>query len=153
MFTPRFRGIGTIVSGCSWKNGRWTGVVIQTPDAIVENCRIRNTWQEGVRMSFLGDFNEGPSPYNVLVRNCTVEKCNDGVVGNYRHSGDGRKTWANATAAPIRAVEVEGCAFRDIPGTAFRFNHSGDCRFRGNTFENVAETRSLTVCEDMDFDN
>ncbi len=50
-------------------------------------------------------------------------------------------------------MEVEGCAFRDIPGTALKFNHSGDCRFRGNTFENVAETRSLAVCEDMDFDN
>jgi hypothetical protein len=153
MFVPRFRGIGTIVSGCSWKNGRWTGVVIQTPDAIVENCHILNVWQEGVRMSFLGDFSEGPSPYNVLVRNCTVEKCGNGVVGHYRHSADGRKTWANATAAPIRAVEVVGCTFRDIPGTALKFDHSGDCRFHGNAFANVTNVQNLAVCEDTHFDN
>ncbi len=47
MLVPRFRGIGTVVSGCSWRNGRWTGVVIQTPDVIVENCRLVNLWQEG----------------------------------------------------------------------------------------------------------
>lgn len=152
MFVPRFRGIGTIVSGCSWKNGRWTGVVIQTPDVIVENCRIFNLWQEGVRMSFLGDFNEGPPPYNVLVRNCAVEKCRDGVVGRYRHSADGRRTWANATAAPIRGIEVENCAFRNLSGAAFAFDHSGDCRFRGNTFENVSAAPRLTVCEDMDLE-
>lgn len=152
VFAPRFRGIGTIVSGCSWKNGRWTGVVIQTPDVIVEDCRTCNVWQEGVRMSFLGDFGEGPPPYNVLVRNCTVERCRDGVVGHYRYSGDGRKTWANATAAPIRGIEVEGCAFRDISAVALEFNHSGDCRFRDNSFENAPSTPRLTVCEDMDFD-
>ncbi len=151
MFVPRFRGIGTIVSGCSWRNGRWTGVVIQTPDVIVENCRLFNVWQEGVRMSFLGDFNEGPSPYNVLVRNCVVEKCRDGIVGRYRHSGDGRKTWAKATAAPIRGIEVEGCEFHHLSGAAFAFNNSGDCRFRGNTFDNASASPRLAACEDMDF--
>ena len=151
VFTPRFRGIGTVVSGCSWRNGRWTGVVIQTPDVIVEDCRLYNLWQEGVRMSFLGDFSEGPSPYNVLVRNCTIEKCRDGVVGRYRHSGDGRKTWAKATAAPIRGVEVTGCVFRGIFGAAFAFDHSGDCRFHGNAFEDVAKDRRLEVCEEIEF--
>ena len=126
--------------------------MIQTPDVIVENCRTFNVWQEGVRMSFLGDFGEGPPPYNVLVRNCTVEKCRAGVVGHYRYSADGRKTWANAAAAPIRGVEVEGCAFRNLSGAALDFNHSADCRFRGNTFDNASATPRLSVCEDMDFD-
>ena len=134
MIAPRFRGIGTIVSGCSWKDGRWTGVVIQTPNVLVENCTFDNLWQEAVRMCFYGDWNEGIPPYNVMVRNCRVSDCGGGVITRYQHSSDGRKTWAKPVAAPIRAVEVTGCSFENTPRGALLFDFSEDCFFTDNRF-------------------
>ena len=149
MIAPRFRGIGTIVSGCSWKDGRWTGVVLQTPNALVENCTFDNLWQEAVRMCFFGDWNEGLPPYNVLVRNCRVSDCGGGVITRYQHSSDGRKTWAKPVASPIRAIDVTGCTFRNTPRGALVFACSGDCGFAGNVIEDGSRRTDFTACEEM----
>jgi len=149
MIAPRFRGIGTIVSGCTWKNGRWTGVVLQTPDALVENCEFDNIWQEAVRPCFYGDFNEGIPPYNVLIRNCRVRDCCSGVFCRYRHSADGRKTWAKPAVAPIRGIEVSGCDFRGTPLGAIVFEHAGDCRTSDNRFDGRGKDIVLNGCEEM----
>lgn len=149
MCAPRARGIGTIVSKCSWDSPRGT-VVIQVPNAIVEDCRISNPGVSGIRMSMLADFHEGPPPYNVLVRNCTIENVGQGVRSALRPAGTAPGI---PSTAPMRGIEVTGCTFRNVPEAAFDLKNTGDCRIYGNTFENAAATPRLAVCEDMDFDN
>lgn len=101
LYRPYTRGVGLVVSGCRFSSVRGTGVVAQCPDAIVENCWFEHI-NAGVELTARIDWQEGPAPYNAVVRNCRfrdVEK----DVSSVCHTVSGQ-----GTIEPVRAVTIEG---------------------------------------------
>lgn len=148
LYDPARAGIGTIVSGCTFRNGRLAGNVVQTSTALYESNVYFNV-AEGLRIGALGDCQEGPPPYNVLVRGCRFERTTVGLTAWLRMRGEGGKGWATVRCAPIRGIEVRDNSFCDIPDVAVKFRNAGDCRFKGNTFERAARHWLFETCEDM----
>lgn len=148
LYDPARDGIGTVVSGCTFRNGRLAGNVVQTSTALYENNVYVNLL-EGIRLGALGDCKEGPPPYNVLVRGCRFERTVVGLTGWFRmHTKE--KGWTrNFACAPLRGIDVYDNTFVDIPDVAVSFRNAGDCRFAGNTFERATRCWRFETCEDM----
>ena len=148
LYNPDRAGIGTVVSGCTFRNGRLAGNVVQTSTALYENNVYVNV-AEGLRIGALGDYAEGPPPYNVLVRGCRFERTTVGLTAWLRMRGKAGKGWGTVRCAPIRGIEVRGNVFDDIPETAVKFRNAGDCLFSGNEFSRTARRWQFETCEDM----
>lgn len=113
MYFPRQLGIGTVVSGCKFRNGRLAGLVIQSPCVLIENCTVEHIRDSGIRMGALGDYKEGPPPYNVLIRNCRISDCRTGITSWIRMFDPAKAVWSKELASPMRGIEIEGCKFGD----------------------------------------
>ncbi len=112
LYFPRQHGIGTIVSGCTIRNGRLAGLVLQSPCLLVEDCTFEHI-REGVRLGALGDYKEGPPPYNALIRNCRFSDCNTGVTSWMRMCDSTKTKWSKELTSPMRGIEIDGCRFDD----------------------------------------
>ena len=148
MCNPARVGIGTIVSGCVFRNGRLAGNVVQTSTALFEGNTYENL-HEGVRLGALGDYKEGPPPYNVLVRNCRFERTTTGLTAWLRMCDQAKTKWFEVKCAPIRGVDAVDNAFWGIGRTAVDFRNAGDCTFAGNRFEAVKEDWRFSACEEI----
>lgn len=113
LYFPRQYGIGTVVSGCTFRNGRLSGLVLQSPCLLVEDCTFEHIRDTGVRLGALGDYKEGPPPYNALIRNCRFSDCLVGVSSWMRMCDETKTKWSKDLASPMRGIEVEGCRFDD----------------------------------------
>ena len=145
---PDRSGVGTVVSGCTFRNGRLAGNVVQTSSSLFESNVYFNV-SEGVRIGALGDYKEGPPPYNVLVRGCRFERTEVGLTAWIRICDETKTKWYKVACAPIRGIDVRDNVFADIAGTAVSFRHAGDCRFDGNAFERTANRWHFETCENM----
>lgn len=146
-YEPRQQGIGTIISDCSWSNGRLAGCVLQSPNVILENTRFVNIFQ-GVRLGALGDYYEGPPPYNVLVRNCNFKNLQEGLTCWIRMMAP-KGGFETVRCAPIRALEVVDNTFTAISRCAVDIKHTGDSKFARNIFKQVAKDYSFSTCEEI----
>ena len=111
LYFPRQRGIGTVVSGCTIRNGRLAGLVLQSPCLLIEDCSFDHIRDSGVRLGALGDCKEGPPPYNALIRNCRFSDCRTGISSWIRMCDETKTKWSKDLASPMRGIEVEGCRF------------------------------------------
>ena len=148
MYNPDRVGIGTIVSSCVFRNGRLAGNVVQTSASLFEN-NVYENFHEGIRIGALGDYKEGPPPYNVLVKECRFMRLEKGLTAWIRMCDEAKKKWFEIKCAPIRGVDVRNNAFGDVAGAALDFKNSGDCYFSCNSFTNVATRSCFALCEDM----
>ena len=152
LYDPDRAGIGTVVSGCTFRNGRLAGNVVQTSTALYEDNVYFNV-AEGIRIGALGDCQEGPPPYNVLVRGCRFERTSVGLTAWLRMRNAMGRGWSKVACAPIRGIEVRDNAFLDIPEVAVKFRHAGDCRFADNTFVRTARCWAFETCEELFSEN
>lgn len=105
IYRPYAWGVSFVLSDCSFRSLRGTGAVVQCADALIENCRFERI-NSGVSITGLLEWNEGPAPYNVVVRNCTFGDVGVGVSSVYRNiSGVELRTGS------IRAVELRDNRF------------------------------------------
>lgn len=148
MSNPARAGVGTIVSGCTFRNGRLAGNVVQTPTALFEDNTYENL-NEGLRLGALGDYKEGPSPYNVLVRNCRFERTTVGLTAWLRMCDSSKSKWFDVKCAPIRGIDADNNVFRQIGSVAVDFRNAGDCSFENSRFEEVKTEWSFSRCEDI----
>lgn len=148
MYSPARVGVGTVVSGCTFRNGRLAGNVVQTPTALFEDNVYENVC-EGVRLGALGDCKEGPPPYNVLVRGCRFSRMETGLAAWLRMFDEATQKRCEVNCAPIRGIDARDNVFSDIAGAALDFRYAGDCTFSGNRFDNVGERERFAICEEM----
>lgn len=111
VYFPRQHGVGTVVSGCTFRNGRLSGLVLQSPCLLVEDCTFEHVLDSCVRLGALGDYREGPPPYNALIRNCRISDCRAGICSWIRMCDMTKTKWSKELASPMRGIEIEGCEF------------------------------------------
>lgn len=102
--TERY-GFGSVVSGCTFRNGWLCGSVIQVPNVLLEDNRYEGLC-EGVRLGALGDCREGPPPYNVILSRPTYSAVDRNFLSYVRlRSPEGRLFRSRAEL--IRGVVTE----------------------------------------------
>lgn len=137
-YEPRQFGIGTIVSGCDFRNGRWSGNVIQSPQVLIEDCTYSDIKNECVRLGALGNWREGPPPYSVLIRNCRFTASGAGVGSWIEMFSLDRQIKQNVSTAPIRGVDVENCVFGSMDVAPVSLKNATDVRLVGNRVNGAA---------------
>lgn len=128
MYFPRQYGIGTVISGSTFRNGRLSGLVLQTECILVENCTFEHIRASGIRMGALGDFKEGPPPYNVLIRNCRISDCRTGITSWIRMWDATKTAWSKELASPMRGIELYGNMFDASVQNPYSLSHVLDVR-------------------------
>ena len=129
---PRLLGVGTYIGSCAFRNGRLAGCVVQSPCTLVEDVSFEDIQGEGVRLGALGDYLEGPPPYNVLVRGCRMDDCRVGISAWLRMRDRATGAWQDPQGAPMRGLEFVGNDVRRAQRAAYEFSNAGDIRFAGN---------------------
>ena len=148
LYHPNRVGIGTVVSGCTFRNGRLAGSVIQTSSSLVENNTYEN-FHEGLRVGALGDYKEGPPPYNVLIRGNRFSQTAVGLTAWLRMCDATKTKWFDVLCAPIRGLNVQGNTFTGIRDVAIDLKNVGDSVFADNAFVSCADKWRTKTCEDV----
>lgn len=139
-------GTGTVITECEFPSNRNNGITIQSPNALIDSCTIGNM-VNGIRAGGFLTWREGPPPYNLTIRNCTVRECRTLLETGYLTTRNG-----NAQCRPIRALTVENnrfegkgeLSFDNVEGLTFRNNRMdgsgrillknvGEAEIAGNT--------------------
>ena len=129
LYFPRQFGIGTVVSGSTFRNGRLAGLVLQSPCILVENCAFDHIRDAGIRMGALGDCKEGPPPYNVLIRDCRISGCREGIASWIRMCDATKATWSKELASPMRGIELSGNSFDASVQKQYSLSNALDVRY------------------------
>lgn len=112
LYRPYAWGVSFVLSDCTFRSLRGTGAVIQCADALIENCRFEYS-NSGLSITGLLEWNEGPAPYNVIVRNCDFKNTHVGISSVYRNLS-GKVLQGSC----IRAIELKDnrfeCCRRDV---------------------------------------
>lgn len=108
MYRPYMFGVGNVVYKCRFSSLRGSGAVVMCPNTLIEETTYEYM-NRGVALSVLCGFVEGPSPYNVLIRNCVFRHCPVGIEGRCMAAG-GRKF----LTAPVRGLTLENNVFEDV---------------------------------------
>jgi len=144
VYAPSADGVGTVVSGCTVRNMRGCGLVIQGSNALIENNVFSNIWK-AVRLGGLVKYREGPPPYNVSVCGNRATDVESGIETGYQVQNGG-----SAESAPIR-----GCLIRDnvVEGAtheAFGLRNLGYSTVTGNRAVRTRVPLRLLRTESLD---
>ena len=109
------------VSDCTVERGRARGFLIQTPNAVIQNCTFSNLRLPAILVS--PDFDqwyEGGFTANLLIRDCTFQNCM-------------RAGWLSS----FGAITINECSeYKTLMSSAARGH--GDIVITGNTFRNLS---------------
>ena len=131
-----------ILRGCTFRDNRARGVIIQANDVTVENCRFRHT--EGPAMKVTTGWTEtlwceGVGVTNCVVRDCTFERCNAGdnpngvlVVSTYLHQPGYAKGTGASDYPIIQNVLFANNRFIDCGELPKNVASSAQVEFRNN---------------------
>jgi len=132
LFEPCRDGTGFIVSGCRFRDIRNTGIVVQCPHTIVENCTVERV-HNGINVSALMSWYEGPPPYDVLVRGCAFRDNWNSATAVYQTYG------RTGEVRAIRGLVFERNTLERATKAAFTLPAADEPVLRDNTVVPVAE--------------
>ncbi|MBE6383555.1 MAG: hypothetical protein E7049_11175 [Lentisphaerae bacterium] len=102
LFAPCSLGVGYVARNNVFRNNRNTAMVVQCPNAIIEGNRAEGM-QNGIVVGALLQWNEGPAPYNVVLRNNVLKDNYHGIITSYTMNNG-----ATPGTRPIRHLLLEG---------------------------------------------
>ncbi|MBI2302959.1 MAG: right-handed parallel beta-helix repeat-containing protein [Armatimonadetes bacterium] len=138
------------ISGCEVRRNRARGFLIQTRDAVIENCRFKDVTGGGVWvMTEVIYFFESIGTRDVVVRNCTFDNCGygaalgEGVVSVFAWLKD----WHFPPGPGVhRNIVVEGNTIRGADNAGIFVAGVDGITIRGNTLENVCRQPTRDEC-------
>lgn len=119
LYRPYLFGVGHVVYRSRFSSLRGSGAVLMCPNVLLDETTYEYM-NRGVALTSLGHCVEGPSPYNVWIRNCTFRDCMMGVEGRVITA-----TGRFADTAPVRGLILEGCTFERV-GKPLLLTNIGD---------------------------
>lgn len=81
-YIPYTWGVGFVCTDNVFRNIRGVAIQIQCPNALVEGNLVENVYR-GVEFSGLLHYQEGPPPYNVILRNNVFRSVNRGIKSTF----------------------------------------------------------------------
>jgi parallel beta-helix repeat protein len=132
--TPKVR-----ISRCRVANNRARGFLLQTYDAVVENCEFRNCTSGGVWcLNEVVFFFECVGARNIVIRNNTFENCNyggplgEGVISVYSYLADFKFP---PKPGVHRDITIEGNTIRGSDNCGIFVTGTDGLKIRNNTIE------------------
>ncbi len=113
LFTPCSLGVGYVVRNNVFRNNRNTAMVVQCPNAIIEGNRAEGM-QNGIVVGALLQWNEGPAPYNVILRNNVLKDNYHGIVTEYEMNNGARPGTRPIRHLLLDGNEITGCAYKPV---------------------------------------
>jgi len=141
LYAPGADGLGTVVSGCTIRNMRGTGVVIQSAHALVENNVFSNIWH-AIHLGGLVKYKEGPPPYNAVVRENVASDVEIGFETGYQVQNGGM-----AQTAPIRRCLFTSNRVEKATSAGYAFYNLGYATLRDNQAVQCRRVRRMGVTE------
>lgn len=128
VFAPWAGGVGYVVRNNVFANNRNTAMVVQCPNSLLEGNRAEGM-QNGMMICQLLNWNEGPAPYNVMVRNNVFSDNFVGIIVKAQtHNGKPART------KPVRHLVVEGNVVSNAKYSPVLLDYADEPAVSGNRF-------------------
>jgi len=128
------------VNRCNFIGNRARGILVQTPNAVVENCRFSQISMSAIHVCTVIPWMEGTAVSFVTLRNNSIDNCDGmGPTANGSIAIFALKTWQDLGAAGVHknvVVEDNTIASSDNPG--IQVAAADDIDVINNTLFNVA---------------
>lgn len=135
-----------LISGCSVRHTRARGILLQSRDMVIENCRFQGLSLPGLLIApDLRFWNEVGPTVNTEIRNCTFEKC--AIIGARANRGaltvkNGHGQLIDADPPGIhRDVRVIGNRFVGCGNCGVFISSTDGVTVKGNVFERCSANR------------
>ena len=135
-----------LISGCSVRHTRARGILLQSRDMVIEDCRFQGLSLPGLLIApDLGYWNEVGPTVNTEIRGCTFEKC--AVIQSWMNRGaltvkNGHGQLVDADPPGIhRDVRVIGNRFVGCGNCGVFISSTDGVKIRDNVFENCSCNR------------
>lgn len=102
VFAPCGQGVGYVARNNVFRNNRNNAMVVQCPNSLLEG-NFAEGMQNGIVLCSLLQWNEGPAPYNVVLRNNVLKDNYNGIKTEFT-----MKNREKARTRPFRHVLLEG---------------------------------------------
>lgn len=126
------------IAGCTVKNNRARGMLIQTRSALVERNRFIGSSGAALHITCDLDYwTESISTRDITIRNNTFEDCNYGaaMTGGVLHVFADSRSKSRPPAGVHRGIVVEGNTFRRTDNSAVFISSASDVVIRGNLID------------------
>lgn len=128
-YFPASRGTGFVCTGNRFSNLRGVAIQVQCANAYVAGNTVDSVYR-GIEISNLLHYQEGPAPYNLVIRDNVIRRVNRGI-----RSSAMTVNHPSAKSVPFADVLIEGNSFAEIAERAFVFDNLDAPVVRGNTLD------------------
>jgi len=143
-YVPYNQGVGYICSGNRFANIRGVAVQVQTPNSLVESNEIVNVYR-GIELSGLLHYQEGPPPYNVVIRGNRITNVNRGIKASFMTLNH-----PAAVTTPMGRLLIEDNRIVEAAESPLMLANVEDTLVRNNVFAGPRDIK-LEVCRGVTF--
>ena len=143
-YLPYNQGVGYVCSGNRFINIRGVAIQIQCPNSIIESNTVMNVYR-GIELSGLLHYQEGPPPYNVVIRGNVIDSVDRGIK-----SGFMTLNHPPAVTTPMGMLLIEDNVVTRATQRSLILQNAEDVVVRNNTFDGSGNNE-LTVCRGVEF--
>jgi hypothetical protein len=143
-YVPYSMGVSYICSGNRFTNIRGVAIQIQTPNSLVESNTIVNVYR-GIELSGLLHYQEGPPPYNVVIRGNRIKNVNRGIKSSFMTLNH-----PPAVTTPMGMMLIEGNHVEQADESPLMLANVEDTLVKDNVFAGPRNVK-LDVCRGVKF--
>lgn len=152
-------GAGYVICNNTMRNHRRHGILLRAGNGIVEGNTIDDVAGLGIVLTNEPGWPEGPIPWDVVIRNNTINGC--GYGAGYGDSSRGASILVQGIGLngqlgekrPIHDITISGNRFTNTPGGAIFVGGARGVRISGNTANASVTGRNYRECASITLDN
>ena len=145
LHAPLALGTGFVCRGNRFANLRGVAIQIQCPSSLIESNTVDSVYR-GIELSGLLHYQEGPPPYNVVIRGNAIRHANVGIKSAFMTAN-----LPPAVTAPITDILLADNRLEDV-AAPFPLANMSDVVLAGNTLDGRAVTTNdlrLVTCTNV----
>ena len=127
MFAPCGQGVGYVARNNVFRNNRNNAMVVQCPNSLLEG-NFAEGMQNGIVVCSLLQWNEGPAPYNVVLRNNVLKDNYNGIKTEFS-----MKNREKGRTRPFRHILLDGNVVSNSVIKAVSLEYTDDVVVKGGS--------------------